>query len=120
LPGFEANKTFRLTESQTQAPLLFMESVSAPDLTFLLLPVALVDPQYDATLSPDDLGILGSEQDSPLLCLAILTVADELPPTANLLAPVVVNPQTGRAVQAIRSDTRYSHQHPLLVPEAAC
>ena len=41
-------------------------------------------------------------------------------PTANLLAPVVINRASGRAVQAVRSDRVYSHKHPLLPQEAPC
>ena len=37
--------------------------------------------------------------------------------TANLLAPVVVHPQTGIGVQAVRNDARYSHRVTL---EPAC
>jgi flagellar assembly factor FliW len=49
-------------------------------------------------------------------------VAEHRSPTANLLAPIVVNLKTHRAIQAIQADSGYSHQHPLLAAarEEAC
>jgi len=41
-------------------------------------------------------------------------VAEGKMPTANLLAPVVVNLKTRRGLQAIQVDSSYSHQHPVL------
>ena len=56
---------------------------------------------------------LGNE----VLCLAVLSLR-ETGPTANLLAPVVVNLSNYRAVQALAPESNYSHQH-ALVPEEA-
>jgi flagellar assembly factor FliW len=117
IPAFEAEKSFRLIDRE---PLLFLESAANPELSFLLLPVALIDPDYHLALSQEDREIIGASSDSRLLCLAVVTAAEDLPPTANLLAPVVVNLDSKRAVQAVRSDAAYSHKHPLLTEEASC
>jgi flagellar assembly factor FliW len=107
LPAFESQKRFRLIERR---PLLFLESETTPELSFLLLPVGLIEPAYELALSDDDRATLGPGSDSALLCLAVITTAEDSPPTANLLAPVVINPLSGRAVQAVRSDSTYSHK----------
>jgi flagellar assembly factor FliW len=46
----------------------------------------------------------------------------ETGPTANLLAPVIVNLKSLKAVQAVAQEGSYSHQHPLVTEEmaAAC
>lgn len=118
IPAFEAHRRFKLTE---KTPLLFMESEANPALSFPLLPVSLIDPEYRLALSAEDRETIRAADESPLLCLAVVTAVEGLPPTANLLAPVVVNLDNGLAVQAVRSDRVYSHQH-LLVPEegASC
>ena len=110
IPAFETERHFRLIDRE---PLLFLESETTPELSFLLLPVALIDPDYRLALSVDDREILGATPESRLLSLAVITAAEELPPTANLLAPVVVNLDNGRAVQAVRSDAAYSHKQAL-------
>jgi flagellar assembly factor FliW len=107
IPAFEAEKSFRLI---ARDPLLFLESETTPGLSFLLLPVTLIEPGYKLALSPEDREAIGASVGSSLLCLAVITAAEDLPPTANLLAPVVVNLATGQAVQAVRSDSVYSHK----------
>jgi flagellar assembly factor FliW len=110
IPAFESEQRFRLIERD---PLLFLESDTNPGLSFLLLPVALIDPDYRLALTEEDRAAIEASASSSLLCLAVITAAEDLPPTANLLAPVVVNLESGRAVQAVRSDSVYSHRHAL-------
>jgi flagellar assembly factor FliW len=117
IPAFEAERRFRLIERD---PLLFLESETNPGLSFLLLPVALIDPDYRLALAPEDRETIQASAKSPLLCLAVITAVEDSPPTANLLAPVVVNLDSRRAVQAVRSDSVYSHKHPLLAEGAPC
>jgi flagellar assembly factor FliW len=110
IPAFENERRFRLIDRE---PLLFLESEANPDLSFLLLPVKLIDPNYKLAISKEDRAAIGAAPDSPLMCLAVITAAEDSPPTANLLAPVVVNLDSCRAVQAVRSDRIYSHKKPL-------
>jgi flagellar assembly factor FliW len=107
IPAFETETRFRLTDRE---PLLFLESETNPELSFLLLPVALIDPDYRMAVSTEDQDAIGASDSSRLMCLAVVTAAEDSPPTANLLAPVVVNLDSGRAVQAVRSDSVYSHK----------
>ena len=117
IPAFETERRFRLIDRE---PLLFLESETNPELSFLLLPIALIDPDYQLSISAEDQETIGASEASDLLCLAVITAAEDLPPTANLLAPVVVNLDTLRAVQAVRADRMYSHKHPLLQEEPIC
>jgi flagellar assembly factor FliW len=112
LPAFEDQHKFSLDAHPRQAPLHELRSESTP-LFFYLLPIHAIDPAYEIDLSAADRTQLRLEETASLLAFAILTTGENSPPTANLLAPVVVNPSNGRAVQAVRADARYSHQHPL-------
>ncbi len=119
LPAFEAHTRFLPVEQAATAPVIFLQSLHSADLVFITLPVQLVDPAYQLALSPEDLEWLelppgeltaiGAE----VACLAILTLPEQGRPTANLLAPVVVNLRTRRAAQCIVLSGEYSHQHPL-------
>ena len=53
-----------------------------------------------------------------MLCLTVLSVR-ETGPTANLLAPIVVNLRNRKAVQAVAAESDYSHQHALMPEEAS-
>ncbi len=58
LPAFESEKRFRLIDRE---PLLFLESETTEGLSFLLLPVTMIDPQYKLAISEDDRETLGAD-----------------------------------------------------------
>lgn len=124
LPGFEERRRFLAVQLPDKHPLVFLQSLEDPGLCFVTLPVLAVDPKYRLRLNGEDLDRLGFGGGRPprigpdVLCLAVLSIR-ATGPTANLLAPVVVNVATLKAVQAVMADSGYSHQHALLLQEAA-
>lgn len=122
LPGFEEETRFLPIEQPFARPILFLQSLRQPELCFITLPVRVADPGYRLAVPSEDLEMLDlpvnrqPEIGSDVLCLTILTIRENEPTTANLLAPVVVHLGTRRAVQAIAADATYSHQYPLLPP----
>ena len=121
LYAFEGHKNFLLVEREATRPFWFLQSLEDPVLTFLTLPAQAIDPAYGLTLQDDDAGLLGFTASSvpsighDLLCLFLVTTGDETA-TANLLAPVVINPMNRKGTQVIQFDSGYSHQHPLGSP----
>jgi flagellar assembly factor FliW len=123
LPGFDDRRRFLALQFEDTAPLVFLQSLERADLCFITMPVLAVDPQYRLQVSTEDL----TEVDlSPLrqprigedvLCLAVLSIS-ESGPTANLLAPVVVNLRNLKAVQAVAPESGYPHRHALVTEEA--
>jgi len=119
LPGFEQARSFLPLSFPDQQPLIFLQSLEDPSLCFVTLPVLAVDPQYRLEVSPEDLAAIGMPAPvqpaigAEVICLAVLSLREE-GPTANLLAPIVVNRSNLRCVQAIAPGGGYSHQHPLL------
>ena len=117
LPGFEECRRFVLLDDPAFAPLVHLQSLETQELCFLALPVRSIDPGYEIALTDEDRGALGLKPEGSLetmtLGLALLSATAEGGFSANLLAPVVIHLSTRRAVQAVRMDTRYSHQHPL-------
>ena len=119
LPGFEEEQRFVPIELPESAPLTFLQSISRPDLCFLAFPILVVDRDYRLAVSPEDLKLLGLDENQQpriggeVLVLALLCLRDGFPITANLMAPVVVSLASRRAVQAIRHDAVYSHEHPV-------
>ena len=119
LPGFRQEKAFVFIEMPEYAPLVFLQSLSQPALCFLALPVLSVNPDYRLAVSAEDRASLeldpgrDPEPGDGILALALVSLHEGLLPTANLMAPIVVNVQQRRALQAIRVDRVYSHQHPV-------
>lgn len=122
LPGFDQRRHFVAVQLPDSRPLVFLQSLEDPNLCFLTLPVLAVDPQYQLHVSAEDRALVGLasgplRMGEDVLCLAVVALR-ESGPTANLLAPVVVNLRNQKAVQAVAADSGYSHQH-VLVPEEA-
>jgi flagellar assembly factor FliW len=122
LPAFEQETSFLLITPSKTKPLVFLQSLGRSELCFVTLPLEVVDPNYQLSVSIEDWKILsptgqilmavGQADSAQVQCLAIISLTDSRP-TANLLAPLVINRVSKRAVQAIRLDSVYSHQHPV-------
>jgi flagellar assembly factor FliW len=125
LHGFETERSFVFLKRPDTDPLLFMQSLSDPNLCFLLMPILAADPRYQLSLAAEDRAALGLTIEgepkigTDILCAAVLRAGDEARPfaTVNLLAPIVVNLQHRIGMQVIQSESHYSHQHPLLPKE---
>ncbi len=122
LPGFEQEQRFRLVQHSTLAPLVLLQSEETADLCFVTLPVATLVADYDLVVAESECEALGLDPAAPnaagpsVLALAIVTLPENGPASANLLAPVIVNVASGRGVQTVRADQRYSHRHPVGEP----
>lgn len=120
LPGFEDHRRFLLIQAPEHAPLLFLQSLERFQTCLPALPVKLVDPLYELSAAPEDLELLGPGPPGELLCLCVISAPNNRQATANLLAPILIRPSTGKGVQAVRHDTRYSHAHRWNPEEPPC
>lgn len=121
LPGFEQEKQFLPIEHPASKPIVFLQSLARSGLCFITLPVRVLAPDFSLALSAEDRSLLSFREEArpeigrDILCLAIVSVAEGRQPTANLLAPLVVNLANRRGVQAIQPDSDYSHRHVVLL-----
>ena len=117
LPAFESERRFVAIDHPRTSPLVLLQSMCTPALCFLALPVLTVDPGYQLRMSVEDLQILGLEESNGvssgggLTVLALVVIGADATVTANLMSPVVINRQNRRAVQAVRYDDAYAHNH---------
>jgi flagellar assembly factor FliW len=126
LPGFEDRQRFLLVRFEQTDPLVFLQSLEDSSLCFLTLPVRSVAIDYRLRLTAEDLSALGLPTNrqpqiaEEVLCLTVLSLR-ETGPTANLMAPIVVNLRSLKAVQAVNPDSGYSLQYVLETEQAmAC
>jgi flagellar assembly factor FliW len=121
MPAFEQHTRFLLIEKDSFAPFLFLQSVIDGQVSFLVLPVAQIDPAYQSTLEPEDLELLGvGDTLDPLVTLAVVTLVPGGTPTANLVAPILIHMEHRKGVQSIQTASGYSHQTPLRREEGRC
>jgi flagellar assembly factor FliW len=116
LPGFEERRGFLPLHQPDTDPLIFLQSLEDPGLCFVTIPVGVIAPDYRLEAEAEDLASVGLPPEPRLgeeaFCLVVLSIREE-GPTANLLAPLVVNSATRKCVQAVAASSGYSHQHPL-------
>jgi flagellar assembly factor FliW len=116
MPGFESQHRFVVIQQPQHHPLVFLQSLDTPDLCFPALPAQVVEPGYRPCIAEGDLELLGLPSQPRIgeeaIVLALIAIHEE-DPTANLLAPVVINLTTRAAAQCIDAELRYSHRHHL-------
>jgi flagellar assembly factor FliW len=113
LPAFEDERRFVLIQPPSLAPLVFLQSAANPALAFTAVPMQVIDAGYELSVLPEDYDTIDHPEPGQIAVYAVLTFSDDGPATANLLAPIVLNTANRKATQAVRSDSRYSHKHPL-------
>jgi len=109
IPGFETHRRFVLIASAELSPLGCLKSVDSSDVSFLVIDPRLLSFSYDITLSDFERARIGAGPDQPLLWLAIVTITEH-DATANLRAPVVINPGKMLGCQVIRENDQYPVQ----------
>ena len=115
LPGFPRHRDYVLVPAEDGGRLFWLQSVAGDGPRFLAVPASAYFPEYaprlpDAAL--DELG-LGDVADARLYCLVTVPEGDVASATANLRAPVVVNPATHQARQVVLLDPAHPIRRPL-------
>jgi len=112
LPGFEACRRFVLISAPELAPFACLQGIDAPEPSFLTIDPRQVAAGYDLSPGPAECRRLEATPSDPLLWLAVVHV-DDVTITANLRAPIVINPRTMQGLQLIGIDSAWTADHRL-------
>ena len=113
IPGFERCQRFVLLSHETFDPLRCLYAVDGPEAVFLAVDPRNIVPGYGCTLREEERAQIDATPGTPLLWLVLLAFTGEDTPTANLRAPIVVNPASMLGVQLVFDDERYTVRHEL-------
>ena len=113
IPGFEACRQFVLLASEAIAPLQRLESIEGTSAAFVGIDPRLALAEYRCRLSQSDLRALGADASTTLLWFAIISAEADGTLTANLRAPIVINPQRMIGRQVLPDDGLYPIRHVL-------
>lgn len=114
LPGFPEETAFAFIPYADDSPFSILQSITEPDLTFLIAETFVFFPDYSFELDDKMAENLGLSAENPPQIFSILTVRETLEQTtANLVAPLVVNWKDRMAVQIVLEGTAYTTRHPL-------
>ena len=118
--GFPAERKYVFLEQKKGSPFLWLQSVDNGALAFVLIDPLLFKPDYRVEIGPEDAEVLGlkngGETAQIMAIVNILNRTQDGSPTAitaNLLGPIVINPQKRLAKQVVNYDGQYSHRHPI-------
>lgn len=109
--GYPQDKPYILLEHDTEgSPFKWLQSLSNPDLAFIVIDPAIVDPAYQYMIDVDTARLIGTDRPEDCAVIAIVNVPRNQPHlmTANLKAPLVVNAETRRGRQVVLSTQTYA------------
>ena len=89
----------------------WLQAVGEPALGFVTLDPKAVFPDYDPEFCPQDLAPLMAEPDELVLLSVVTVPSDVRQMTANLQAPLVIDPRNRLARQVIVSSPEYTTRH---------
>lgn len=100
-PGLAGLRRFVLSALDDSGHLFALRSAEHPDVRLFVVPPRPYFPHYAPEIDDSTLGSLELGEHEPILLVVVHPGQDGAAPTANLLAPVAVNPVTGSALQVV-------------------
>jgi flagellar assembly factor FliW len=105
MPGFPAHQQFVLVRLNDEGLLYAFTSIQDPELRFLVAPPEPFFPDYAPEIENEVFAALNTKDPDRLLVMVVITAGvDET--TANLMAPIIVDRDSRRAMQVVLSDSR--------------
>lgn len=100
-PGMAGLRRFTLTALDDTGFLFAMHSVEQPGVRLFVVPPRPYFPEYAPHVDPTSVAPLELDGREAVLLVVVHPGQDGEPPTANLLAPIAVDPASGRALQIV-------------------
>jgi flagellar assembly factor FliW len=100
MPGFPAHRQFVLVRLNDEGLLYAFTSIDDPELRFLVAPPEPFFPDYAPEIENEVFAALNTKDPDRLLVMVVIT-AGVNETTANLLAPIIVDRDSKRAVQVV-------------------
>ena len=118
--GFPEVRRYVMLAHGRNTPLKWLQAVDKPELAFPMVPATDLVQDYHISVAPDDLAALGKDSTAELQAFVILTIPNGAPErtTANLKAPIVMNPTTHLARQVL-VEQDYPIRYPLAAGQPA-
>ena len=100
MAGFPAHRDFVLVRLHDEGLLYALTSIQDPEVRFLVAPPEPFFPDYAPELENDVFAALNTKDPDRLLLMVVIS-AGVKETTANLLAPIVVDRDSQRAIQVV-------------------
>jgi flagellar assembly factor FliW len=100
MPGFPAHRQFVLVRLNDEGLLFAFTSIDDPGLRFLVAPPEPYFPDYAPEIENEVFAALNTKDPDRLLVMVVITAGVE-ETTANLLAPIIIDRDSRRAMQIV-------------------
>lgn len=112
-PGMMSLRRFALDALDEFGALFAMRSTEQSGVRLFVVPPRVYVPGYQPAIDAETRATLGLGDAEPVLLVVVHPGEGGRPPTANLLAPVAVNPATGAAMQVVLDGDEWPLRAPL-------
>jgi len=116
--GFEGSDSYVILNDLPDDDIMYLQSIENPDLHFVIVDPYAILPNYHPELSDDDILALNTNKDEiiNLKYMLIAVITEELENSiVNLKNPIVINPNTRHAIQAVLQNQDYPLRYPLFI-----
>ncbi|MCI6584688.1 MAG: flagellar assembly protein FliW [Mobiluncus porci] len=118
MPGLEIHLDFNLSAVDETGVLWTLKSVMDPNVRlFAVPPIAFFDGYTPMIPSSARERVGLKEGEDPFILVIVHPATGSYPHTANLLAPLVINPETMNALQVVLEDQDWPLQAPIGDPK---
>jgi len=108
IPAFEHLRKFSVVNTEDKSPFCWLQSLEEPDVSFIMMNVYNILPDYNPLVYDNDLEAIGEIKDNNLLIYNIVVIPDVVSKmSVNLKAPIVINLSTKKGKQVILKNEDY-------------
>ena len=102
ISAFEDYQQFNFRKEPRLKPFIYMHSTVDSNVSFVCVDPFILNPSYQVELPDDSVKRLQLKNAEDLIVLCLVSVGrDMYTTTANLMSPIVINPQTQKGEQVI-------------------
>ena len=113
--GFSNETKFILIRQRENSPIAWLHSATNPGLAFPVISLEALAVEYgeDSMCEAASAAGIDSEPESWSIMLVFAAPGKDVPPTVNLVAPVIVDSNTRTGAQVLLEGTKYTACEPL-------
>lgn len=118
IPGFQGIKEYALIAPDDDSPFYWLQAFKDPEPAFVVMDPLFFKADYYPDYPEEEIKLLKVRDPKSLITLVLVTIPQDEPKrfTANLMAPICINPENRIGKQIILPHSDYSHKTPLFLP----
>jgi len=116
LIGFPDETSFVMLRPRPESPIAWLHSTQTSWFALPVVSAEALEADLDGTLSQATRAAGVISNDDPIAVMAVLNAPGAgVPPSVNLMAPIIVNAETRQGTQLLLESSNYSTQEPFIL-----